>query len=101
TDDDIPEPGQEEGAVEVTYEILGDLVQRFHDHTIEILVHHVQAIEVIQRDQGHKIVTRGQQSTDILERIRELERDNIRLRDMMDVVSQRVTRSQRRKFDIC
>nr|GFD57528.1 hypothetical protein [Tanacetum cinerariifolium] len=65
TDDDIPEPGQEEGAVEVTYEILGDLVQRFHDHTIEILVHHVQAIEVIQRDQGHKIVTRGQQSTDI------------------------------------
>ncbi|GKE96513.1 hypothetical protein Tco_1581368 [Tanacetum coccineum] len=42
---DIPEPAQEEGAVEVTYETLGDLVQR----------------------------------------IRELERDNIRLRDMMDV----------------
>ncbi|GKE87683.1 hypothetical protein Tco_1565158 [Tanacetum coccineum] len=29
---DIPEPAQE-GAVEVTYETLGDLVQRFHDHT--------------------------------------------------------------------
>ncbi|GJV08022.1 hypothetical protein Tco_1345678 [Tanacetum coccineum] len=34
-----------EGAVEVTYEALGDLVQRFHDHTVAILVHHVQAIE--------------------------------------------------------
>nr|GFC78644.1 hypothetical protein [Tanacetum cinerariifolium] len=30
--EDIPEPTQE-GAVEVTYETLGDLVQRFHDHT--------------------------------------------------------------------
>ncbi|GKE70315.1 hypothetical protein Tco_1528387, partial [Tanacetum coccineum] len=69
--DDIPEPTQE-GAVEVTYETLGDLVQRFHDHTKEIPVHRVQ-------------------------RIRELERDNMRLRDMMDVASQRVARSQRRE----
>ncbi|GJV77546.1 putative reverse transcriptase domain-containing protein [Tanacetum coccineum] len=30
--EDIPEPAQE-GSVEVTYETLGDLVQRFHDHT--------------------------------------------------------------------
>nr|GEZ23975.1 hypothetical protein [Tanacetum cinerariifolium] len=43
--DDIPKPAQEEGAVEVTYDTLGDLVQRFHDHTIEIPVHRVQAIE--------------------------------------------------------
>ncbi|GKE80023.1 hypothetical protein Tco_1550023, partial [Tanacetum coccineum] len=57
--DDIPEPAQEEGAVEVTYETLGDLVQR--------------------------IVTIGQQSAHMLERIRELEQDNMRLRDMMDV----------------
>nr|GEW54917.1 putative reverse transcriptase domain-containing protein [Tanacetum cinerariifolium] len=42
-------------AVEVTYETLGDLVQRFHDHTVEIYVHHVQAIEGINRDQGYKI----------------------------------------------
>ncbi|GJU72574.1 hypothetical protein Tco_1263979 [Tanacetum coccineum] len=46
--DDIPEPAQE-GAVEVTYETLGDLVQRFHDHTEEILVHRVQVIESVQR----------------------------------------------------
>ncbi|GJS69266.1 putative reverse transcriptase domain-containing protein [Tanacetum coccineum] len=65
--DDIPEPAQE-GAVEVTYETLGDLVRRFHDHMEEILVHRVQ-------------------------RIRELERDNMRLRDMMDVASQRVSRT--------
>nr|GEY01769.1 reverse transcriptase [Tanacetum cinerariifolium] len=67
----------------------------FHDYTVEILVHRVQAIEGIQRDQGHRIVATGQQSTDMLERIEELERDNMRLRDIMSVVSQRVTRSQR------
>ncbi|GJW59874.1 putative reverse transcriptase domain-containing protein [Tanacetum coccineum] len=58
----------EEGAIEVTYETLGDLVQRLQDHTEEIPVRRVQ-----------------------------LERDNRRLRDMMDVVSQRVARSQRRE----
>nr|GEV32181.1 hypothetical protein [Tanacetum cinerariifolium] len=52
---DIPEPAQE-GAVEVTYETLGDLVQRFHDHTQAIPVHHIHAIEGIQREQGHRIV---------------------------------------------
>ncbi|GJU53482.1 hypothetical protein Tco_1227196 [Tanacetum coccineum] len=72
--DDIPEPAQE-GAVEVTYETLGDLVQRFHDHTEEILVHRVQAIE-------------------------SLKRDNMRLRDMMEVASQRVARSQRRELRV-
>ncbi|GKC06855.1 hypothetical protein Tco_0998465 [Tanacetum coccineum] len=60
-----------EGAVDVTYETLGDLVQRFHDHTEEILVHRVQ-----------------------------LERDNRRLRDMMDVASQRVSLSQRRELRV-
>ncbi|GKB92628.1 putative reverse transcriptase domain-containing protein, partial [Tanacetum coccineum] len=68
--DDILEPTQE-GAVKVMYETLGDLVQR--------------------------IVATGQQSADMLERIKELERDNMRRRDMMDVMSQRVTRSHRRK----
>ncbi|GJU95447.1 hypothetical protein Tco_1320203 [Tanacetum coccineum] len=58
-----------EGAVEVTYETLGDLVQRFHDHTEEILVHH-------------------------------LEQDNRRLRDIMDVESQRVTRFRRSELHV-
>ncbi|GKF09172.1 hypothetical protein Tco_0043396, partial [Tanacetum coccineum] len=75
------------------YETLGDLVQRFHDHTEEIPVHHVQTIESVQRDQGHMIVATGQRSADMLERIKELEQDNMRLRDMMDVASQRVARS--------
>ncbi|GJT76743.1 hypothetical protein Tco_1043468 [Tanacetum coccineum] len=96
---DIPEPAQER-AVEVTYETLGDLVQRFHDYTEEILLHRVQAIESVQRDQGHRIVATGQQSADMLDRIRELERDYTRLRDMMDVESQRVTRSQRRELRV-
>ncbi|GJU70705.1 hypothetical protein Tco_1262110 [Tanacetum coccineum] len=64
---------------------------RFHDHTEEILVHRVQAIESVQRDPGHRIIATGQQSANMLERIREPERDNMRLRDMMDVASQRVT----------
>ncbi|GJT39786.1 putative reverse transcriptase domain-containing protein [Tanacetum coccineum] len=55
----------ETGRPEVTYKTLRDLVQRFHDYT----------------------------SADMLERIRELERDNIRIRDIMDVASQRVTRT--------
>ncbi|GKF14550.1 hypothetical protein Tco_0056012, partial [Tanacetum coccineum] len=71
--DDVPKPAQEEGAVEVTYETLGDL-----------------------RDQGHRIVVTGQQGAVLSKRIRELERNNMRLRDMMDVASQRVTRSQHR-----
>ncbi|GJU80095.1 hypothetical protein Tco_1282460 [Tanacetum coccineum] len=70
---------------------------RFHDHTEEILVRHVQAIKSVQRDQGHMIVATGHQSADMLERIRELERDNMRRRDMIDVTSQRVTRSQPRE----
>nr|GEU88581.1 hypothetical protein [Tanacetum cinerariifolium] len=86
--------------IEVTYETLGDLVKRFHDHTVEIPVHRVQAIEGIKMDQGHMIVATGQQSTDMLERIRELERVNMRLRDMMDAAGQRVTRSQRRELRV-
>ncbi|GJR84316.1 reverse transcriptase domain-containing protein [Tanacetum coccineum] len=57
--DDILEPAQEEGAIEVTYETLGDL-----------------------RDQGQKIVATGQQSAILSERVNELERDNTRLRGM-------------------
>ncbi|GKC30009.1 hypothetical protein Tco_1037303 [Tanacetum coccineum] len=44
---------------------------------------------------GHRIVATGQQSADMLERIRELERDNRRLRDIVDVESQRVTQFRR------
>nr|GEY14345.1 putative reverse transcriptase domain-containing protein [Tanacetum cinerariifolium] len=44
--EDIPEPTHK-GAVEVTYETLGDLVQRFHDHIQVILVHRVQVEELV------------------------------------------------------
>ncbi|GKD00918.1 hypothetical protein Tco_1171192 [Tanacetum coccineum] len=52
---DIPEPAQE-GSVEVTYETLGDLVQRFHDHTPGYPNIVKQAIEEFSREQGHRIV---------------------------------------------
>nr|GEU56280.1 hypothetical protein [Tanacetum cinerariifolium] len=69
---DILEPAQE-GAIQVRYKTLRDLVQRLHDHIEETPVHRVQAIQ-------------------------ELEQDNRRLRDMIDVESKRVTRSRRREF---
>ncbi|GJT41996.1 hypothetical protein Tco_0941861 [Tanacetum coccineum] len=66
--DDILEPAHE-GAVEVTYETLGDLVQR--------------------------IVGVESAVTALTERIAELERDNRRLRGTASVKSQRVDRLQR------
>ncbi|GKB16243.1 putative reverse transcriptase domain-containing protein [Tanacetum coccineum] len=92
--EDIPEPAQE-GAVEVTYKTLGDLVQRFHDHTQAIPVHRIHAIEGVQREQGHIIVRVESAVTALTERVAELERDNRRLRGTVSVESQRVDRLQR------
>ncbi|GJY93978.1 hypothetical protein Tco_0509760 [Tanacetum coccineum] len=92
--EDIPEPAQE-GAVEVTYETLGDLVQRFHDHTQAIPVHRIQTIEGVQREQGHRMVGVESAVIALTKRIAELERDNVRLRGTMSVESQRVDRLQR------
>ncbi|GKA16835.1 putative reverse transcriptase domain-containing protein [Tanacetum coccineum] len=85
--EDFPEPAQEEGAIDGTCETLGDLVQRFHDHTVEIPVHRVQVIKGIQRDHGHRSVATGQQSAVLSKRINELERDNTRLRGTLDVAT--------------
>nr|GEZ81757.1 reverse transcriptase domain-containing protein [Tanacetum cinerariifolium] len=91
---DIPEPAQE-GVVEVTYETLGDLVQRFHDHTQAIPAHHIQTTEGIQREQGRRIVGVESAVIALTERVAELERDNQRLRGTASVESQRVDRLQR------
>ncbi|GKD53717.1 putative reverse transcriptase domain-containing protein [Tanacetum coccineum] len=77
--EDTPEPAQD-GAVEVTYETLGDLIQRFHDHTEAIPVHRVQVIKEAQREQGRRIVGAESAVTILTERVAELERDNKRLR---------------------
>nr|GEU68491.1 hypothetical protein [Tanacetum cinerariifolium] len=77
--EDIPKPTQE-GAVQVTYETLGDLVQRFHDHTEAIPVHRVQVIKGVQREQGHMIVGVELAVAALTERVVELERNNRRLR---------------------
>ncbi|GJZ53509.1 hypothetical protein Tco_0608394 [Tanacetum coccineum] len=78
--EDTPEPTQEERAVECTYETLGSLVQRFHDHTEAIPVHRIQVIGGVQREQGCRIVGVKSAVTALTERIAELERDNRRLR---------------------
>ncbi|GJV64713.1 putative reverse transcriptase domain-containing protein [Tanacetum coccineum] len=82
--EDIPEPAQE-GAVEATYKTLGDLVQRFYDHTQAIPVHRIQAIEGVQREQGHRMVGVDSAVIALTKRIVELERDNMRLRGTMSV----------------
>ncbi|GKG20920.1 hypothetical protein Tco_0380721 [Tanacetum coccineum] len=66
--EDIPEPAQE-GAVEVTYDTLRDLIQR--------------------------IVGVESAVTALTERVAELERDNMRLRGTVSVESQRIDRLQR------
>nr|GEY38699.1 hypothetical protein [Tanacetum cinerariifolium] len=85
----------EEGAAEVTYETLGDLVQRFHDHTQAIPVHRIQTTEGIQREQGCRIVGVKSAVVALTERVAELERDNQRFRGTASVESQRVNRLQR------
>ncbi|GJT35401.1 hypothetical protein Tco_0925820 [Tanacetum coccineum] len=89
--DDTPEPAQE-GAVEVTYETLGDLVQRFYDHTEAIPVHRIHVIEGALREQGHRIIGAESAVTVLTERVAELKRNNRRLRGTMSVESQRVDR---------
>ncbi|GJX45637.1 hypothetical protein Tco_0262313, partial [Tanacetum coccineum] len=66
--EDIPEPAQE-GAVETTYETLGDLVQRIVGVESAVIA--------------------------LTKRIAELEKDNMRLRGTASVESQRVDRLQR------
>ncbi|GKA51037.1 hypothetical protein Tco_0744233, partial [Tanacetum coccineum] len=67
--EDVPDHVTVDGAVEVTYETLRGL--------------------------GHRIVATSQQSATMSERIGTLERDNVRLRGMLDVERQRVDLLQR------
>ncbi|GJS85688.1 hypothetical protein Tco_0752229 [Tanacetum coccineum] len=60
-----------------------------------IPVHRIEAIEGVQREQGHRIVGVESAVTALTERVAELERDNRRLRGTVSVESQRVDRLQR------
>nr|GFA18958.1 hypothetical protein [Tanacetum cinerariifolium] len=60
----------EEGAVEVTYETLGDLFRGFMI-TQAISVHRIQVIEGVQREQGHRIVGVESAATALIERVAE------------------------------
>lgn len=81
--DDTPKLIWDEGAHILTYETLGSLVQRFHDHAMAITFHSVQVIESVQRDQGHTILALGWHSTAQAERIGALQRDNRELRGVV------------------
>ncbi|GKE05039.1 hypothetical protein Tco_1397057, partial [Tanacetum coccineum] len=86
---------EESEIVEVTYETLGDLVQRFHDHTEAIPVHRIQAIEGVHMEQGRRIIGAESAVIVLTERVAELERDNRRLRGTASVESHRFDRLQR------
>ncbi|GJU92828.1 hypothetical protein Tco_1317584 [Tanacetum coccineum] len=60
-----------------------------------IPVHRIQVIKSVQIFQGHEIVGVDLEVTTMTKRISALERDNTRLRSMLDVESQRVDRFQR------
>ncbi|GKA07717.1 hypothetical protein Tco_0686941 [Tanacetum coccineum] len=102
-EDDVREPVREDvldhvtadGAVEVINETLLCLVQRFHDHAVEIPVHRIQVIKSEQRLQGHRIIRVDFEVTTMTKRIDTLEQDNTRLRGMLDVESQRFDQLQR------
>ncbi|GJV24360.1 putative reverse transcriptase domain-containing protein [Tanacetum coccineum] len=81
--DETETPAQR--SIEVMYETLGDLVQRFHDHTQAIPVHCIQTIEGDQREQRHRMVRVESAVIDLTKRIAELERDNMRLRGTASV----------------
>ncbi|GKC71412.1 hypothetical protein Tco_1117295 [Tanacetum coccineum] len=85
--EDTPEPAHKERAVECTYETLESLVQRFHDHTKAIPVHHIHVIKGVQREQGRRIFGIDSAVTALIKRVAELERDNRRLRGTASVES--------------
>nr|GEV87537.1 reverse transcriptase domain-containing protein [Tanacetum cinerariifolium] len=85
---------REDRVIECTYETLGSLVQRFHDHTVAIPVHRVQVIEGVQREQGRRIVGVESIVVALTERIAELEKNSRRLRGTASVEGHRVDRLQ-------
>ncbi|GKD43010.1 hypothetical protein Tco_1267655 [Tanacetum coccineum] len=82
--EDTPKSAQE-GAVEVTYETLGDLVQRFHDHTKVIPIHRNTGFIVgVQKEQDKGLLGLKSESR-LTRRTADLKRDTRRLRDTMSV----------------
>nr|GEY19452.1 putative reverse transcriptase domain-containing protein [Tanacetum cinerariifolium] len=71
------------GVVEITYETLGDLVQRFHDHAEEIPVHQIQDIETAHRQlEAGQLITGGERAS-LSDRIRRLGRENLKVRALL------------------
>ncbi|GKB09848.1 putative reverse transcriptase domain-containing protein, partial [Tanacetum coccineum] len=79
--EDIPEPAQE-GAVEVTYETLGDLVQRFHDHTEAIPVHRIHVIEGVMEEMGMEVTEEMEMEEMEMEVTEEMEIEEMELMEM-------------------
>nr|GEY09877.1 xylulose kinase-1 [Tanacetum cinerariifolium] len=72
-----------DGSLEVMQRGLDVVMQELYD-MVEILVHRVRVIKSVQKDQGHRIVVTSQQCATMSEMISMLERDNMRLRGMLD-----------------
>ncbi|GKD74007.1 hypothetical protein Tco_1332289, partial [Tanacetum coccineum] len=89
-DEDVPDHVTADGAVKITYVILGDLVQRFHDHTEEIPVHRLQGIKTAQRQlKAGQLIASGERAS-LTDRIRRLGWENQKVRALLSIERDRV-----------
>ncbi|GJR63563.1 hypothetical protein Tco_1505725 [Tanacetum coccineum] len=88
--EDVPEHVTADGAVEITYDPLGDLIQRFHDHTKEIPVSRITDIETSQRQLEVGQLIAGGERAGLTDRVRSLVRENRKVRALLCIERDRV-----------
>ncbi|GKF00410.1 hypothetical protein Tco_0023760 [Tanacetum coccineum] len=70
--EDVPKHVTADGAVEITYEPLGDLIRRFHDHAEEIPVGRIADIETAHRQLEVRQLIAGGERAGLTDRVRSL-----------------------------
>ncbi|GKC29883.1 hypothetical protein Tco_1037177, partial [Tanacetum coccineum] len=88
--DGVHELYSEDGSRELVQVGLDIVVQELYDHMVEIPVLRITYIESVQASQGYEIFVAYEQRAVMSDRIRVLERDNIRLRGMLCVKRERI-----------
>ncbi|GKC37529.1 putative reverse transcriptase domain-containing protein, partial [Tanacetum coccineum] len=89
---EVPDHGTADGAIDITYETLGDLVQRFHDHAEEIPVHKIQVIESVQRITLDFEILWGER-VELSDRILSLRLEYLNVQAMLSIETMTITRS--------
>ncbi|GKB76878.1 hypothetical protein Tco_0943773 [Tanacetum coccineum] len=76
---DVPDHGTTDGAIDITYETLRDIVKRFHEHAEEIPVHQIQQDNARLRD------TLGRERVELSDRILSLRLEYLKIRAMLSI----------------